>query len=123
MILKISNIQYDTDGEDIDLPETLKMTLPSNLSDSEYNELASDYISDTTGWCHTGFSLSVDDTRQQIIDHANEVAKKGMAMGNGYDPDEPITDLNSALAVLIEETLPHDSELTGEQIFDFLEEM
>ena len=55
MKIKIFNIQYDTDGEEIDLPETLTMTFPQWTTEEEISDLASDYISDTTGFCHNGF--------------------------------------------------------------------
>ena len=55
MKIKIFNIQYDTDGEKIDLPETLTMTFPQWTTEEEISDLASDYISDITGFCHNGF--------------------------------------------------------------------
>jgi len=51
----ITDIQYDTDGEQIDLPPTLTMEVPVDTDEDEIGELASDYISDVTGFCHFGF--------------------------------------------------------------------
>ena len=52
--IRIYEIEYDTDGEEIELPTEL--TLDVNTNDvEEIADLASDYISDTTGFCHNGF--------------------------------------------------------------------
>ena len=53
--IRIYEIEYDTDGEEIELPTEL--TLDVNTDDvEEIADLASDYISDTTGFCHNGFN-------------------------------------------------------------------
>ena len=58
--IRIINIVYDTDGEEIDLPKEL--TLEVNTDDmEEISDLASDHISDTTGYCHNGFEWVVDE--------------------------------------------------------------
>ena len=57
MEYKVTNIQYDTDGENIDLPEELTIDVPDNLKDDyEKVEFISDEISKITGFCHFGFS-------------------------------------------------------------------
>lgn len=48
------NIKWDTDGENIDLPE--KIIIPNNIKDDI--DAISDYISDKTGFCHNGFSIT-----------------------------------------------------------------
>ena len=51
--MKAINIQWDTDFEDnVDLPT--EIDLPEHLADEEE---ISDYISDTTGFCHKGFEI------------------------------------------------------------------
>jgi len=52
----------------------------------------------------------------ELIAKANELAEAGMAMGNGYDPDEPITDLPSALTVIIQDSI----DIMGGELYDFL---
>jgi hypothetical protein len=55
----VSNIKYDTDGEDVDLPETLEIEVPDDIQEpEEIDEFLSDEISNVTGFCHTGFSTS-----------------------------------------------------------------
>ena len=50
--LKAINIQWDTDGETVILPS--EITIPSGMIDEDE---ISDYLSDQTGFCHTGFCL------------------------------------------------------------------
>ena len=59
MKITIYDIKYDTDGEEIDLPETLELNVPDSSTDEEISDLASDFISDETGFCHEGFSISM----------------------------------------------------------------
>jgi hypothetical protein len=54
----VLNIQYDTDGEDVKLPEELEIEVPNDLTDQEeILEYLSDEISNMTGFCHFGFSV------------------------------------------------------------------
>ena len=50
--MKATNIIWDTDGEDVDLPTEIQ--LPPGMTDEDE---ISDYISDMTGFCHMGFEL------------------------------------------------------------------
>lgn len=51
----VSDIKWVTDGEDVDLPNEVEVS--DNMSDDEI----SDYLSDTYGYLHEGFSLPMDD--------------------------------------------------------------
>lgn len=52
----VLNIQYDTDGEEVDLPVELEIEVPDNLTDKEeIHEYLSNEISNITGFCHFGF--------------------------------------------------------------------
>jgi hypothetical protein len=52
------NIQYDTDGEVVDLPSEIEIDIPNGMTDEEeIEEFISDEISNVTGFCHTGFSI------------------------------------------------------------------
>jgi len=55
----VTDIIYDTDGEDINLPEELEIEVPEDIEDGyEINEFISDEISNITGFCHKGFVTS-----------------------------------------------------------------
>ena len=56
-LYKATNIQYDTDGEDVDLPKTLTIEVPKGLNEEEIDEYVSDKISENTGFCHKGFDM------------------------------------------------------------------
>ena len=56
MKVNVTDIQYDTDGEEVDLPTTLNIEVPDGLDSYETNEHISDEISNITGFCHLGFS-------------------------------------------------------------------
>ena len=58
--MKISNIEYDTDGEEVDLPTNLNIEVPEGLNAEETDEYISDEISNITGFCHTGFTTEKD---------------------------------------------------------------
>ena len=51
--MKAINIDWDTDGEDIQLPTEIE--IPNGMTDEEE---ISDYLSNVTGYCHCGFVLS-----------------------------------------------------------------
>lgn len=58
----VENIDWDTDGEDVDLPTTLAITLTErdienikNPDEEELEEVISDKLSDITGFCHNGW--------------------------------------------------------------------
>ena len=55
----VKNIQWDTDGEDVDLPNELEIILPDDEelnSPEEIEEYISNEITNETGFCHFGFS-------------------------------------------------------------------
>lgn len=58
MMIRVFNIQYDTDGEDVPLPKEIVFKLEDH-EDLE-NEL-SEAITDHTGFCHRGFAYEVMD--------------------------------------------------------------
>lgn len=58
----VGNIEWDTDGEDIedlDLPESIVLSVALEKGDDRdvAEDYISDYLSDTFGYCHFGFSL------------------------------------------------------------------
>lgn len=52
MYKKAYDIDWDTDGEDVDLPNEIE--IPEGMDDIDE---ISDYLSDTTGFCHNGFKV------------------------------------------------------------------
>ena len=56
----VKEIQYDTDGEVIDLPIQLEIEIPDEIIDQEDIEnFVSDEISNITGFCHFGFKMEL----------------------------------------------------------------
>jgi len=56
-IYEVTDIKYDTDGEEIDLPKLLNIEVPKGFSEEEAKEYISDKISNETSFCHNGFSM------------------------------------------------------------------
>ena len=57
-MFKISNIQWDTDGETVNLPSELEADLEGEVT-YNFDEVLSDWLSDNFGWCHNGFDYEV----------------------------------------------------------------
>lgn len=62
MKIEISGIQYDLE-DDIattqELPTELSIDVPRGTPDEKIEEIASDFISNKTGFCHTGFCWKI----------------------------------------------------------------
>lgn len=57
----VSNIKYDTDGEEVDLSETLEIEVPDDIQKpEEIINFLSDEISNITGFCHQGFTILLE---------------------------------------------------------------
>lgn len=54
----VTNIEWDTDGEQIELPITLNVNVPSDMPTDEIDDFISDEISNMTGYCHKGFAAT-----------------------------------------------------------------
>ena len=55
--VRITNILYDTDGEDdIELPQEFVLEVEDN---EDVEDVLSDYITEQTGFCHRGFFYEV----------------------------------------------------------------
>ena len=52
--MKAINILWDTDGEEVNLPNEIEIP---DWVDKEDDDEISDYLSDKTGFCHFGFDL------------------------------------------------------------------
>ena len=55
MKIIITNISWDTDGEDIELPTELYLNFSDMSKEDIDDDFLSDYLSDTYGWRHNGF--------------------------------------------------------------------
>ncbi len=62
-----TDIAWDTDGEDINLPTEMSVFLGDEINDSEIiEELLRDYLSDTMGFCHYGFDWETVDFNDAV---------------------------------------------------------
>ena len=52
--MKAINILWDTDGEEVNLPNEIEIP---DWVDKEDDDEISDYLSDITGFCHFGYEL------------------------------------------------------------------
>lgn len=56
MKVRAFNIDYDTDGENVELPQEIFIFIPSIFdTQEEIEEFISDEITDITDFCHFGF--------------------------------------------------------------------
>lgn len=55
----VTDIDWDIDGEDIELPEEITIAIPEDeeLEEDEIQEYLSDKVSDVTGFLHFGFTF------------------------------------------------------------------
>ena len=67
MKFKVYNIKWDTDGEDVDLPNELIIEVPSDeVLEEELDDYLSDEISNVTGFCHFGFEYILEDVGDYV---------------------------------------------------------
>ena len=52
--MKAINILWDTDGEEVNLPNEIE--IPDWIDENDDDEI-SDYLSDVTGFCYFGFEI------------------------------------------------------------------
>jgi len=56
MIYTVTDISFDTDGEDVDLPTEMEIDVPNDIVDTdEIYDYIENEISNQTGFCHNGF--------------------------------------------------------------------
>lgn len=105
IMLKAINIKWDTDGDkDIFNELPTEMIIPNELEelykkDREYAlEEISDWLSDETGFCHDGFKVVMEITRQSVENELFDFFNDKMKTGNapeikrvGRYPEEYIT--------------------------------
>jgi len=54
------NIEYDTDGLEVSLPNQLTFAVSSKTEIGDIPDIIADRISNETGYCHKGFQLKID---------------------------------------------------------------
>lgn len=55
---RVYDIDWDTDGEDVDLPNEVVVTVPGDVyADAGSSSYISDWLSDEYGFCHNGFLI------------------------------------------------------------------
>ena len=70
ILIKVTNIQWDTDGQHPKLPKSMKLSLDydydavmadqaKGLVLEDIEEYISDYLSDETCFCHKGFNYKI----------------------------------------------------------------
>jgi len=54
----VTDIEYDTDGQKIDLPTEMVINIPDHVGDTyeDIEQYIGDEISNRTGYCHFGFN-------------------------------------------------------------------
>lgn len=88
---KVFDIIFDTDGEDVNLPQEIEITVPDTCTCyEEVEEFLSDEISNITGWCHKGFQTSpeieepfMDDLGFRIDSDTGERITSGFVFDEG----------------------------------------
>lgn len=56
----VTNIEFDTDGEIVELPKQIEIEIPNDIVDEQIiNDFVSDEISNITGFCHYGFEMEL----------------------------------------------------------------
>lgn len=72
--VKVTNIAFDTDGDDVSLPSSLEFSYSIALSPEELEQTVSDAISNSTGYCHNGFTMVFGDcvARDVCVEFAND---------------------------------------------------
>jgi hypothetical protein len=65
--VNISDIKWDTDGEEVNLlPTELTLTITEDYEDEdELADVLSDWLSSTFGFCHDGFALDIEGNEDQ----------------------------------------------------------
>ena len=86
---EVSNIKYDTDGEEVDLPTTLTIIVPDDVEFDDIEEFISDEISNVTGFCHEGFATTPEidlfNDYENLPQEVQDVLDKYCDGNNSYD--------------------------------------
>ena len=81
-----TNIQWDTDGEELSLPTNVVMLVDKDLNNDELLDVVSDKLSDEVGFCHFGFDVLVE----KEVTYKTEVwSNYSVAHYNDESKDEP----------------------------------
>lgn len=61
MKVKVFDIDWDTDGEDVELPLEIELEIDDKFvnDEDELSEVICDYLSDEYGFCHFGFDYFI----------------------------------------------------------------
>lgn len=75
-ILAVKDIQWDTDGEPVDLPSEVYITeryiaktgeVEHGASEEEVFDMVADWLSDAYGWCVFGFSCEYSEIQPRDL--------------------------------------------------------
>lgn len=64
----------------------------------------------------------MEKTKATLIDIANKICMRNFMDYSDYDEDNPITTLAEALAVFVQEGMPHGLEIESSEVYDLLKE-
>ena len=80
----VATVEWDTDDKDVNIPK--KIDIPDSILIDDYNsETVSNYLSDYTGFCHKGFTLSWPERHENLEEFCQwEIEKAHL-----YDKEEP----------------------------------
>lgn len=56
MLYRVTDILWDTDAEDVVLPEEVIVAVADDADPAEVEDILSDEITEQTDWCHRGFA-------------------------------------------------------------------
>lgn len=91
-MLKVINIKWDTDGDEKvlqDLPT--EMILPVGLEEDYYSDMKdimediSDWLSEETGFCHDGFEIVKEVTKESVEEELYDFFHDKMFTGDAPD--------------------------------------
>ena len=128
-MLKVTNIKWDTDGQEVDLPTEITITRDVIESD----DAIADYLSDEYGWCVENFiiedvpfyQLAAFDTEQDMFHFVTsteleEVFRRGFELYQSliskYEASIPLDRLSS-YKKLTEEDFGSEVIGTGDQFY------
>jgi hypothetical protein len=59
LVVEVTDIEYDDDDEEVELPTKLTITIPHYIEPEEREEFIGNEISNLTGFCHKGFAADL----------------------------------------------------------------
>jgi hypothetical protein len=98
----VTDIIFDTDGEEVCVPKTLIVDIPSNIEEDEIADFISDEISNQTGFCHKGFTTSpfTDEDIEELKQKHESIRSILIEYGNEEYGDCIIDEISEVTGIL-----------------------